>query len=91
MSNKDNSPDKVGCEGVFGRIKNECFYNHDFKGYSLKKFKNYLDKYKHWYNNERIKLNLGGNESCTMQVISFIKKKRSRILYAFTSLFKGSI
>ena len=59
MSNKGNSPDNAGCEGVFGRIKNECFYNNDFKGYSLKKFKNYLDKYKHRYNNERIKLNLG--------------------------------
>ena len=47
MSNKDNSPDKAGCEGVFGRIKNECFYNHNFKGYSLEKFKNYLDKYIH--------------------------------------------
>ena len=60
MSKKGNSPDNAGCEGVFGRIKNECFYNHDFKGYSLEKFKNYLDKYIHWYNNERIKLNLGG-------------------------------
>ena len=38
MSNKDNSPDKAGCEGVFGRIKNECFYNYNFKGYSLENF-----------------------------------------------------
>ena len=60
MSNKGNTPDNAGCEGVFGRIKNECFYNHDFKGYDLEKFKNYLDKYLYWYNNERIKLNLGG-------------------------------
>lgn len=60
MSNKGNTPDNAACEGVFERIKNECFYNKDFKGYSLEKFKNYLDKYIHWYNNERIKLNLGG-------------------------------
>ena len=60
MSNKGNSPDTAGCEGVFGRIKNKFFYYHDFKGYSLEKFKNYLDKYKHRYNNDRIKLNLGG-------------------------------
>lgn len=27
MSNKGNTPDNAACEGVFGRIKNECFYN----------------------------------------------------------------
>ena len=41
-------------------LRTNFSYNHDFKGYSLEKFKNYLDKYKHRYNNERIKLNLGG-------------------------------
>lgn len=77
MSNKGNTPDNAGCECVFGRFKNECFYNHDFKGYHLEKFMDYLNKYIYWYNNERIKLNLRGgrgNESCTIQVISFIKK-----------------
>ncbi len=39
MSNKGNSPDNAGSEGVLGRIKNECFYNHDFKGYRLEKLR----------------------------------------------------
>ena len=36
MSNKGNSPDNAGCEGVFGRIKNECFYTMILKVIVLK-------------------------------------------------------
>lgn len=60
MSKKGCSPDNAGCEGFFGRMKNECFYNYDFKGYSLDEFITYLTKYINWYNNERIKITLKG-------------------------------
>ena len=31
MSQKECSPDNAACEGLFGRIKNEFFYNQDWK------------------------------------------------------------
>ena len=35
MSKKGCSPDNSACEGVFGRIKNEMFYNADWSGVRL--------------------------------------------------------
>lgn len=60
MSKKGCSPDNAACEGLFGRIKNEFFYNRSWVGVSITKFMNCLDDYLHWYNNGRIKLSLGG-------------------------------
>lgn len=60
MSKKGCSPDNAACEGLFGRIKNEFFYNRSWIGVSITKFMNCLDDYLHWYNNGRIKLSLGG-------------------------------
>lgn len=60
MSKKGCSPDNAACEGLFGRIKNEFFYNRSWAGVSIEKFMNDLDDYLHWYNNGRIKLSLGG-------------------------------
>ena len=60
MSKKGCSPDNAACEGLFGRIKNEFFYNRSWAGVSITKFMNRLDEYLHWYNNGRIKLSLGG-------------------------------
>lgn len=60
MSNKGCSPDNAACEGLFGRIKNEIFYNRTWQGVSITQFIDTLDSYLHWYNNSRIKLSLGG-------------------------------
>lgn len=60
MSKKGCSPDNSACEGFFGRIKNEMFYNRNWIGVSMESFIEILDSYLHWYNNKRIKISLGG-------------------------------
>ena len=60
MSKKGCSPDNSACEGFFGRMKTECFYNHSLEDLSLDDLKTYLDRYIQWYNNVRIKNTLGG-------------------------------
>lgn len=60
MSRKGYTPDNAACEGLFGRIKNEMFYNHVWTDISLGDFIDILDKYLVWYNEKRIKLSLGG-------------------------------
>lgn len=60
MSKKGCSPDNSACEGFFGRLKNEVFYQRDWKNTTINQFINQLDDYIHWYNNQRIKLSLGG-------------------------------
>jgi transposase InsO family protein/transposase-like protein len=59
MSQKGCSPDNAACEGVFGRIKNEMFYNRSWAGVSIDEFIDILDGYLHWYNVKRIKMSLG--------------------------------
>ena len=59
MSQKGCSPDNAACEGLFGRIKNEFFYNQDWKNVTIEEFSRELDKYLHWYNEKRIKKSLG--------------------------------
>lgn len=58
MSKKGCSPDNAACEGFFGRLKNECFYDEDFNGYSIQAFIRYIDEYIDWYNDTRIKVSL---------------------------------
>jgi transposase InsO family protein/transposase-like protein len=60
MSRKGCSPDNAACEGLFGRIKNEMFYNRSWHGVCIEEFIDILDRYLHWYNESRIKLSLGG-------------------------------
>ena len=60
MSRKGCSPDNSACEGFFGRLKNEMFYNRSWKGVSIEDFCAELDDYITWYNEERIKMSLGG-------------------------------
>lgn len=60
MSKKGCSPDNSACEGFFGRLKNEMFYNRTWEDVSLTKFMDILDQYIHWYAEERIKISLGG-------------------------------
>lgn len=59
MSRKGCSPDNSACEGLFGRIKNEMFYNRTWKDRTMDSFLETLDNYLHWYNNKRIKVSLG--------------------------------
>ena len=60
MSRKACSPDNAACEGFFGRLKNEMFYNRRWIGVSIDEFVQILDDYIHWYNEKRIKKSLGG-------------------------------
>lgn len=52
MSKKGYSPDNSACEGFFGRLKNEMFYQRDWKNTTINQFINKLDDYIHWYNNQ---------------------------------------
>jgi len=60
MSKKGCSPDNSACEGFFGRLKNEVFYQRDWKNTTINQFINQVDESIHWYNHKRIKLSLGG-------------------------------
>lgn len=59
MSKKGCSPDNSACEGVFGRLKNEMFYNTDWTGINISDFIDILNNYLVWYNETRIKKSLG--------------------------------
>ena len=58
MSKKGCSPDNSACEGLFGRLKNEMFYNRDWTGVSIQEFIDILNEYLAWYNEKRIKISL---------------------------------
>ena len=58
MSKKGCSPDNSACEGVFGRLKNEMFYNTEWTGVSISEFIDILNNYLLWYNEKRIKKSL---------------------------------
>ena len=60
MSKKGCSPDNAACEGFFGRLKNEVFYHRSWTNVSMTAFLDEIDGYIRWYNEERIKLTLGG-------------------------------
>ncbi|MGC3749241.1 IS3 family transposase [Enterococcus faecalis] len=60
MSRKGYSPDNAACEGFFGRLKNEMFYQRNWKNVTINQFIEQLNTYIHWYNCQRIKLSLGG-------------------------------
>ena len=60
MSKKGCSPDNSACEGFFGRLKNEMFYNRSWNHVSIDEFIDTLDQYINWYAKKRRKLSLGG-------------------------------
>ena len=60
MSKIGCSPDNSACEGFFDRVKNEMFYNRNWNRITIDSFIEELDEYMHWYNEERIKMSLGG-------------------------------
>ncbi len=59
MSRKGCSPDNSACEGFFGRLKNERFYNRNWSGVTIEQFIEILNEYLSWYNEIRIKTSLG--------------------------------
>lgn len=59
MSRSGCCSDNSACEGFFGRLKNEFFYNHDFRGCTPDQFMRKLGDWIEWYNNVRIKESLG--------------------------------
>lgn len=60
MSRKGCSPDNSACEGFFGRLKNEMYYNRTWINTTLHDFMQQLNSYIRWYNQHRIKISLGG-------------------------------
>lgn len=60
MSKKGCSPDNSACEGFFGRLKNEMFYNRTWEGVTIEEFIDKLDTYIKWYSEKRIKVSLNG-------------------------------
>jgi len=44
------------------QLKNEMFYNRKWFGVSIAEFMDILNRYLHWYNEQRIKMSLGGEE-----------------------------
>ena len=58
MSKKGCSPDNSACEGFFGTIKQEMFYNRTWGNVSIESFIEYLNTYLEWYSNDRIKSSL---------------------------------
>lgn len=59
MSRKGCSQDNAACEGFFGRLKTELFYQRDWKAATVEQFVKEVDSYIHWYNEKRIKISLG--------------------------------
>ncbi len=49
MSKKECSADNSACEGFFGRIKNEMFYNRDWRNVETDAFIEELNNYLEWY------------------------------------------
>lgn len=52
--------DNAACEGFFGRLKNEMYYDREWNDVSIEKSIALVDGYVRWKNHSRIKLSLGG-------------------------------
>ena len=60
MSKKGCSPDNSACEGLFGRLKNEFYYDRDWNNTTVNEFTEQLNAYIIWYNSKRITTKLKG-------------------------------
>ena len=60
MSKKGCSPDNAACEGFFGHLKNEMFYNRNWDNCTIPELIQEIDSYIRWYRTDRIKSTLGG-------------------------------
>jgi putative transposase len=59
MSRKGCSLDNAACEGFFGRLKTELFYQRNCQDTSIVLFIQIVDSYMRWYTEKRIKISLG--------------------------------
>ena len=69
MSRKGNCLDNAVIENFFGTIKSEMFYTRKFG--SVQELKKEIVKYIHYYNHERIRLNLKGKSPVQYRTLSF--------------------
>ena len=69
MSRKGNCLDNAVIENFFGTIKSEMFYTRKFG--SIQELKKEIVKYIHYYNNDRIRLNLKGKSTVQYRTLSF--------------------
>lgn len=69
MSRKGNCLDNAVMENFFGTIKSEMFYTKKFG--SVKELKKEIVKYIHYYNHDRIRLNLKGKSPVQYRTLSF--------------------
>lgn len=60
MSKKGCTADNAKAESLFGHLKTEFFYNHDWSKTTLDDFEEALNTYLNWYNTKRRKNSLGG-------------------------------
>jgi len=60
MSKKACTSDNAACEGFFGHLKNEMYYNRTWNDISMQEFMEVVDEYITWHNQKRIKLSIGG-------------------------------
>lgn len=63
MSRKGYSPDNLACEGFFGRMKDEMFYDRSWQGITLEELSRKIEDYMVWYRDNRTKISLGGMSS----------------------------
>jgi putative transposase len=69
MSRKGNCLDNAVIENFFGTIKSEMFYTKKFG--SVQELKKEIVKYIHYYNHDRIRLNLKGKSPVQYRTLSF--------------------
>lgn len=63
MSAKGCSPDNSAMEGFFGRMKDEVFYDRDWRDFTMEEFMEEVAGYIDRYNTRRRKQSLGGGVS----------------------------
>lgn len=67
MSRKGNCYDNSIMETFFGRMKNEMYYGYEKNYQSFEEFKNAVEEYIYYYNNERIQKKNKMDATCKIQ------------------------
>jgi len=75
MSKKGYSPDNAACEGFFGRLKNEMYY--DRRWISCDELDTAIHAYIEFYNTTRIKVPLGGYSIKQYRVLNQLEPELS--------------
>jgi putative transposase len=60
LSKKGCSPDNSAAEGLIGRLKVEMYFGEGWNKRTLAELRKAVDEYLHRYNEERLKVSLGG-------------------------------